>query len=263
MSGQRPRAVVAAGTTESRRVAAGLLERGWAVLASQGTSVPMDWPDHPALSLRAGALGQDGWERLIAEHAPLCVVDAAHPFATILRRDLAGACLRTGVPCFRMERPPVAVPEWATQVEDAADLADRAFAPDRRILLTTGSKTLSVLHRAATGRGAHLWARLLPGPVSEAALEESGFPRGRVLWGRGRIPCAQWRALLADLRIDALATKESGEEGGLPEKAEACLAESADLYVVRRPPVAQGAFGSVDALLDAVEALRGTARSLP
>lgn len=246
------RVAVAAGTTESRLVVVALLERGFEVLASQGTDLSMDWPDHPALRLRRGAMDQGEWTAWLEREAPCAVVDAAHPFATALRAILRGVCAASGLDLLRLERAPVALPADAVRVASPDDLVARFFAPGRRILLATGSKTLPFYHAEALERGVSLRARLCPGSVADAALE-CGFPKERVIWGRGRILSSVWEALLREQGIQVLATKESGVEGGMPEKIEACRNAGAVLAVLTRPDPLEGAFVSVDELVDELE----------
>jgi precorrin-6x reductase len=124
------------------------------------------------------------------------------------------------------------------------------------MFLTTGSRTLPLFHREALARGTEVFARLCPGSVADSALE-CGFPRDRVVWGRGRIPIKAWRRILRDLDVDSLATKESGEEGGLPEKIEACALEGVDLHVLVRPPPPPGALSKVEEVVARLQARRG------
>lgn len=248
MTGGAPNVVVAAGTTESRRLVALLLERGYRVLASQGTDLAMDWPVHPRLRVRAGALDAFGWASLLREERAAAAVDASHPFAVALRAELERACTVAKVPLLRLERKCVEPPPGSRVFPDAQALGEAVLLPGERVLLTTGSRTLALYHRLALDRGCELRARLCPGSVAEQALAESGFPPEHVVWGRGRLTVDDWRGLLRSIGATTLATKESGEEGGVLEKFEACRLEGVRMAIVRRPIVAEGAHGDPESL---------------
>jgi len=248
--------VVAAGTTESVAVVEALLDRGFHVLASQGTDIAQPWTAHPRLEVRAGALDDDGWETLLRDRNPRVVVDAAHPFAMDLRASLRRACHTTGVPRLRLERAPTAVPEGCLRVDDPQGVVDACFQPGAVVVLATGSRTLPFLHRTALERNVELHARLCPGPVAELALE-CGFPRRRVIWGRGALDAPSWIRILLDREADTLVTKESGAEGGVPAKIEAAAACRVRLVVVDRPLPEAGVHRDPVALVRELERLHG------
>jgi len=92
-----------------------------------------------------------------------------------------------------------------------------------------------------------------------AACREAGITPEHVVTGRGPFSVEENRALLRQLKIGVLVTKDSGKAGGVPEKLEAAEAEHCRVVIIQRPEPAGGqVFGSVAEL---VEALKSRLRS--
>lgn len=244
--------VLAAGTTESVALARELLELGWSVLASQATDIVQPWPDHPRLRVRTGPLDLQGWSSLLRSHAPVALVDAAHPFAEELRSTLREACRGAGVARFRLERPSTPLPPACLAVSSPADVVAACFGQGKVVVLATGSRLLPFFHDAAQEHGVELHARLCPGEIAEHALE-CGFPRDRVIWGRGVLDAPAWVRILVERWADALVTKESGSEGGVPAKIAAAAACRIPLVVLERPLPEPGGHRDVEAVVAALE----------
>lgn len=169
------------------------------------------------------------------------IVDAAHPFAENVHRNIGLAAQSLGIPVIRFERnfpPPNPKLHWLADFDEAI-----AFLHEKNIenlLALTGVNTIPKLKPFWSK---HTCAfRIMNRPESLAAVEKSGFPRENILFyddERDDI------ALFRRLRPQAIITKESGESGGFAEKTEAALALDIPVLVIRRPKLPYAATETV------------------
>ena len=81
-------------------------------------------------------------QAFIAGHKPDCVIDATHPYATVVTQTVKEACAATGTEYLRLVRPAEAGYGSAVVVHDAAEAAEVLSHTEGKIFLTTGSKNL-------------------------------------------------------------------------------------------------------------------------
>ncbi len=163
------------------------------------------------------------------------VVDATHPFAERITANAAAACAETGVPLLRVRR--AAWDERGTlpagSMAEAASLLGPAPC---RVLLTIGR--LDLAHFAAPHR---YWVRSVEAP------DPAVLPPGAVtIVARGPFTLAGETALLAELGVDTLVTKNSGGAAVAP-KLDAARALGLRVVMVRRPPAPAGGQAVADA----------------
>jgi precorrin-6A/cobalt-precorrin-6A reductase len=240
------------GTAETATIAESLAARGFRVLVSTATDIPIDAGRHPNISRRRGRLQKDGMAALIRRRGILAVVDAAHPYAVGVHEAAGSAAGATGIPYLAYARPATPDPGdglfWASGHPEAAALA---CAGGRPVLLTIGSKNLQPYVRESARTGVFLAARVLPHPDSVEACRRAGIPAGRVICGRGPFDIGENRRQIRRFGIGMLVTKESGEAGGVREKIDAARLENCGIVVVARPLRApEGAFDDIGMLVD-------------
>jgi precorrin-6A/cobalt-precorrin-6A reductase len=193
------RVLLLGGTAEARALAAEL-HPGVDVVSSLAGRVPD--PALPVGEVRVGGFGGvDGLRRWLRDERVAAVVDATHPFAATITANAAEACRRSDVPHVVLARPawPRGDAIVVTSDAEAAEVVvDRNFS---RVFLTTG--------RSGTAAFAGVDAWFLIRAVT--APEEHLLPRRRELvLSRGPYHYADERNLLAQHRIEALVTKNSG-----------------------------------------------------
>ncbi|MEK7394956.1 MAG: precorrin-6A reductase [Fibrobacterota bacterium] len=252
--------LVVGGTTESVRVAKVFVDAGHPVLVSQATEIDMDLPVSPLLRVRRGRLDQKGFQKLFDDNSIRAVVDASHPFAMQLRRDVLQATMEQGVPRLRLERPAPRLPAGVVLAEDHCDAAGKAFALGGVVLLTTGSRSLSGYVRHATDLGAEVWARLAPSEESRQVVTDSGMSPARVEWAKGPFSVHQTMDLLRRSRARVLVAKDSGDAGGISERLEAASNCGCAAVVVKRPDPEPGSVCDPMEVLGWLEALAFRAR---
>ncbi|WP_406005997.1 cobalt-precorrin-6A reductase [Streptomyces sp. NBC_00637] len=245
--------LILGGTTEARRLAELLAADavpGLRVTTSLAGRVAA--PRLPPGEVRVGGFGgAEGLAAWLGERRVDALVDATHPFASVIGRNAARAAADARVPLLALRRPgwvPVAGDVW----HEAGSLAEAAgLLPSlgRRVFLTTGRLGL-----AAFADLDDLWFLVRSVDPPEAPVPS----RMEVVLDRGPFTLAGERELLRRHRVDVVVTKDSGGAATAP-KLTAARAAGLPVVVVRRPPVPAGV-RVVAEPEQALEWLRGTER---
>jgi precorrin-6A/cobalt-precorrin-6A reductase len=246
------------GTSHTVPIAQGLAQRGYRVLVSKATDVPLAVGNDPRIEVRSGPLDDNALAALINRRGIRAIVDATHPYAAAIHNRAARVAEAMGIPCLTLLRPSSIDPADPNVlfVSDHASAARLAFAFGRPVLLTTGSKNLTPYVEESQRAGLALIVRVLDHPTSMAACRAAGIADEQILGGRGPFSLETNRQQIRAHGIGVLVTKDSGPAGGTAEKLEAARVEGCRVIVVQRPPCASHrAFTSVEALLGAAVAL--------
>lgn len=167
------------------------------------------------------------------EHDIQLIIDAAHPFAQQLHRNIFLAAQVLTIKVVRLER---IYPELSKEVvrcdnfEDA--IARMKLDGIERLLALTGTQTIAKLQ--GFWKEHDCIFRILDRPDSIDIAAKAGFPKEKLIFYQ---PGEDESLLFKQLSPQAMITKESGISGGFIEKIEAALANGIKIYVVRRPPL--------------------------
>ena len=123
---------------------------------------------------------------------------------------------------------------FSSSEECAEALKDRAGDIKGNILLTTGSKELSVFCADEDIRK-RLIARVLPGAESIALCEENGLSGRQIIAMQGPFSIDMNTAIIRQYDISCMVTKQSGANGGFEEKLMAAKNEGIPVYVIGCP----------------------------
>jgi len=228
------------GTSETAPLAEAFTAKGWPVLVSTATDVPLALPEHPLLLRRNGRLNQKQMEQLIKHKQINVLVDATHPFAVEAQVTAKAAATATAVLYLRWQRK--AEQHYGVGIVSAnthQEAAKAAISFDKPVLLTTGSRNLLPYTEAANSAGVLLFARVLPHPESELACQKAGLLPEQVIAARGPFSVADNISLINRHGIGVLVTKESGTAGGLPEKLAAAEQSGCQVVMVRQSEQSQ------------------------
>ena len=163
------------------------------------------------------------------------IVDASHPFAVNLHRNVVALAESTGLPLVRYERiyPPRSVDVvWCSNYADAVEQLKRCGV--RKLLALTGVNTLAPLRSYWNVHDC--WFRILDRDSSREKAHRCGFPENRLVYYENE----QTDALIRRIAPDAVLTKESGASGGFQEKLEAAQRYGCRLFAIERPLYAEG-----------------------
>ncbi len=227
---------VIAGTGDASRIISRLREEGFEVIASATTHQGGELARRAgAAEVIVGELDTEGMVHLIRKWCVRAVVDATHPFAIEASKNAIAAARQTGAEYIRYEREEFRVFEsWVHEVEDFRSAAELASKLGKVVLYTAGVKNLPTFLKHCT---AEVVVRVLPAPEVVARVIELGIPPERVVAMYPRKSIALNRAIIEAYGAEVLVTKESGREGGLPEKLAAAREAGVPVVVIRRPKV--------------------------
>ena len=194
-------------------------------------------PSLPGIELFKGRKDKEAMRRLMEQEDFLAVVDATHPFAAEVSRNILSSAGETGTEYIRLLRDTggVCAGELLSGNEECADAL---LETEGNILLTTGSKELSVYCRA--GLGERLYVRVLPCEESIRICREQGITGSRIIAMQGPFSGEMNEALIRQYDIRHLVTKESGSTGGFQEKVRAAEKTGTKLWVIARPQEQKG-----------------------
>lgn len=232
--------LIFAGTTEGREAASWIIKRGYPVRMTVCTAteygkdcVSHNVPDE-GIEILAGRMNETEMESLLRERQTALVIDATHPFAREVTKNIQQAAKKAGADYIRLLRAGERTEEevtWADSVEEAVQyLAGTAG----NILITTGSKELEK-YTLIPDYKERCFARVLS--TEEAVIKSIrlGFVGKHLCAMQGPFSAEMNLALLHQMEAVYFVTKESGTIGGYEEKLEAAKKAGASLVVVRRP----------------------------
>ncbi len=157
------------------------------------------------------------------------VIDATHPYASVISANAIAAARKTDVPLVALRRPPwvaVAGDRW-TEVNDASEAARALGETPRRVFVALGRKELAPFNHAPQ----HHYLIRSVDPV------DPPLPLPHVIYvtGRGPFSEADDRALMTAHAIEVVIAKNSGGAATYGKIA-AARALGIGVIMVRRPP---------------------------
>lgn len=246
--------LVLGGTSETAYPATALAERGFEVLVSTATDIPLDVGSHPNLTGRTGPLDRESMAALVRDRGIQVIVDVSHPYASAVRANAREVAERLVIPYLTWVRPTAVDDDDSLHVaQDHQSAARIACSFGRPILLTTGARNLIPYAREAEIKGVTLVVRVLPHESSLEACRLAGIPERNVVTGRGPYSLEQNLAVIRRFGIGVLVTKDGGEAGGVPAKIEAAREAGCQVVVVGRPmETAEATFSDLHELVQRV-----------
>ena len=234
------------GTTEGRLLADFCDRYGLPAELSVATAYGSEvLPGYRSVRVLEGRKNAEEMKALLETGSFGLVLDATHPHAAEVSREIRRACAETGTELVRVLRAEDA-PEPRTELAgrgllfsaaDAAEASAIAASLPGGIFLTTGSKELPAFSALPKER---LFVRVLPGTEALEACREAGIPSARIIAMQGPFTAGLNEAMLRQTGCRILVTKDSGSRGGFPEKLEACRRTGAAAVVIGRPEKEEG-----------------------
>lgn len=161
------------------------------------------------------------------------VIDATHPFAQKVSANLKTACYEAGLRYIRLVRDEETVPQGKL-FNSISEIVEYLNHDDRKALITTGGNSLTEYTKVRDFQS-RLTVRILPANGAAKRCADLGFHAENVILEKGPFTVQQNVEHLKNSEAEILVTKESGEAGGFPEKAEAASLCGAELLTLRRP----------------------------
>ncbi len=170
----------------------------------------------------------------LKQHKPECVIDATHPYATVVTATVKEACSLEECHYMRLLRPSSESGDYIT-VTDFAEAVELLNHMDGNIFLTTGSKNLKDF-TAVRDYADRIALRILPMENSLQNALQLGYKPANIVCMQGPFSKELNIAMLKKFHSKFMVTKDSGAAGGFDEKVEAAAAAGAKLLVIGREP---------------------------
>lgn len=231
--------IVFAGTTEGYEISRFLGENQIPVLACVATEYgSRSLKESSSLHVQAGRLDENEMKELFSREKPELVLDATHPYAAEVTRNIRKACEEAEVPYTRILRTGSGQ-QNAVYVKDTQAAAEYLKGTTGNVLLTTGSKELAAFTSVPNYKE-RLFARVLSLPSVIESCQALGFEGRNLIAMQGPFSMEMNRAMLTQYECRYLVTKDSGKAGGFLEKIQAAEACGATVVIIGRPLAEEG-----------------------
>lgn len=197
--------------------------------------------EHPMLKVHKGRMNRSEIKDFIINGNFAAIVDATHPYAQEVTRNVKAAAEETGVLYFRLIREQGILKEFdnVCYFETHEACADALADTKGNILLAIGSKELSK-YCVSEELKQRLYVRVLPDIESISICNRHGIQGKHVIAMQGPFTAAMNEAMIVQYDISYLVTKESGLSGGFCEKLEAAEKMGIQAFVIGCPKEEQG-----------------------
>jgi len=233
------KAVVFGGTTEGRKLCEVCATNAITVIyCVAGADGARQIEGLRNVSVRAGRMCADDMTTLLTQHKPSLVIDATHPYAEEASRNIVVACRDANIRLLRVVRESIEEHDCAS-FTDISDLLVWLEREPGNIIVTTGSSLAGEFTKLPDFQN-RLWMRILPSIESLNACLEAGYRPDRLICMQGPFSEELNRAMFRDMDARILVTKNSGAEGGFPEKIHAAHSLGMLTAVLSKPVEADG-----------------------
>lgn len=234
------KAIVFAGTTEGYALCEFLSENRVSVYACAATEYGGSLlTKNDFLHVSAGRLKTEDMEELFRKETPEIVLDATHPYAAEVTKNIRTACENAAVRYQRVLRPEGEKSGQAVYVDSPEAAAEFLSGTEGNIFLTTGSKELAKF-TVIPDYKERLFARVLSIPSVIKSCAELGIEGKHLIGMQGPFSTEINEAMLRQFQCSYLVTKDTGFAGGFPEKLEACQRCGVTPVIIGRPLKEEG-----------------------
>ncbi len=189
------------------------------------------------LDIRQGRLNVMQMRELIRQEGFCAAVDATHPYAVEVSRNIREACDLENLRYLRYLRSGLTEEgkeSEAVYVDSAAEAAMYLETQQGPIFLTTGSKELRAFTEHISDKS-RLFARVLPAAQVIESCRALGLEGKQICGMQGPFSADINEAMMRQAGSRFLVTKDTGISGGFPEKVEAARRLGVQIVMIRRP----------------------------
>jgi cobalt-precorrin 5A hydrolase len=242
------------GTTESIHIARVLLNRKLPFVLSVATDYGQKIAKEQIDALVVyGTMDEEQMGTFCKERGITTIVDATHPYASLVSQYAMKAANAVGIVYHRYERKRVDT-QQALLFESYEEMAQWLNKQEGNILVTTGSKEVQKLTKEIK-EIRRLFVRLLPVSSQIQKMEELGLLPRQLLAMQGPFDLEMNEAMLKSTQAKYLITKESGEVGKVEEKLIAAKNKGVQVLMLKRTVLAYPSmFSTIDELVKTLEA---------
>ena len=246
------RTLLFAGTTEGRQLAQRYAQHGLPLLICVATEYGKEtleeiqmlkekkMDDLAKIEIRVGRLDNEQMENLMITENPIEVIDATHPFATVVTQQIQQLCQQLHFPYLRICRESLDINEInfdarnINYVDDWQQAMEKIEKMQGNILFTTGSKDLLKIMKDCKNLD-RVFVRVLPSIESMQLCQDAGIKKQNIVAMQGPFSKEMNKAIIQEFQISCLVTKEAGHHGGFDEKYLACEEMGISIVIIGRP----------------------------
>lgn len=179
------------------------------------------------------------------------IIDATHPFAVEVTKNIKSACEELNKDYIRLLREDIHLSDSddIIEVSDIQGAVEVLNSTDKNALITTGSKEIA-LFKGVNDYDKRLYVRVLPSVEAINACHDIGIKSKNIICMQGPFSNELNVAMLKQYNCEYLVTKSTGDVGGILQKAQAVQQVGAKLIVISRPTKEQGY--SIDNVIDLI-----------
>lgn len=226
------------GTTEGRILTQFLEKKQVSLTLYVATEYGADLLETVESPVYPKRLDQEEIKGLLQKEKFDLVVDATHPFAELVTRNIYGGCQYTNTPYIRVIRKSEGNKD-IQRVRSIEEAVVYLSQTQGNILLTTGSKSLEPFTQLQQYKE-RIYIRLLPIAENIEKCRDLGFALSHLVAMQGPFSKAMNEAILEHTNAKYMVTKDSGDVGGVEEKIEACQKKGVQVILVDRPKEEEG-----------------------
>lgn len=192
--------------------------------------------DYKYKVLNTSPLDKEKLKEAIKENDITLFIDASHPYALEITKNLQEACKESNIEYVRYERPSI-IEKYKDNnkviiVEDYYDLKDYIERVQGTILNTSGSRNLKkILELNTKNRIIH---RVLPSMKVLQECFDLGVKVEDIIAIKGPVSYQLNIAFINEYQGKAMIMKDSGIQGGTEEKLKACIDSDIYAFVIDR-----------------------------
>lgn len=194
----------------------------------------------------SGRLTSDEMVDLMKKHQFHLVIDATHPYAVDVTKNIKEACNKSNTKYIRLlrelhrgaethitEKDLLNVQSRCVYVKDTQEAIDYLNETEGKVLLTTGSKELEAYTKIKNYKE-RLFPRVLPTTEVVEKCWNLGFSAKQLICIQGPFSYEMNLAMIRQIDASYLVTKETGDVGGFYEKCEAAMEAGANLVIIQK-----------------------------
>lgn len=229
--------LVFAGTFEGHALAKEIINLGlsdkfiFSVATDYGKDILFDLDE---LNVIEGRMAPDDMESFLSKEEFHMVIDATHPYATEVTKNILEASGKSNTKYIRLLRKEIdELPQGVIRVKNISEAVDELNKSQDKILLTTGAKELRS-YKDIKNLKDRVFARVLPSHESLENCQSIDLPRKNTICMQGPFTKEMNLATMNQFGCKILVTKNTGKPGGFDDKVDLIKA-GFKIIVIDRP----------------------------
>ena len=220
------------GTVEGRELARLCVREGWDCHVYVATDTGEEFLRQLPVTVHVGRLQAEEMTAEFARLEPALVLDATHPYAVEVTKNIQSVCERLSVENIRICRENDTADNYAKFFDDTLAVTEYLNTKNGNIFLTTGSKEAETFTKIKDYQSRCV-IRILPCEENIQHCRNLGFEN--IVAKKPPFSVEENITLIHEYDIQFLVTKDSGKTGGFDSKLQSAKECDIEFLVIRRP----------------------------